>query len=191
MVFCVADALDRAADAALFVRLATALGKFWICKRAPQHINEAQECLGGLGYIEDNILPRLYREAPVNSIWEGSGNVQCLDVQRTLQKDPETLVVFRGFLHARRGQHARFDVLLREFDKLNVSSATEPLHARSHTAHMALLLQARLMLEFAPENVADTFIDSRFNPATLTYGGLRNPAPFEWLLQRFELPGGK
>ncbi|KEZ72441.1 acyl-CoA dehydrogenase, partial [Pseudomonas syringae pv. syringae FF5] len=74
-----------------FVRLVTAVGKYWICKRAPAMINEAAECLGGAGYVEDSILPRLYREAPVNSTWEGSGNVQCLDVLRTLSKEPGAL----------------------------------------------------------------------------------------------------
>ncbi|MEE3159125.1 MAG: acyl-CoA dehydrogenase family protein, partial [Pseudomonadota bacterium] len=74
-----------------FARLVTAIGKYWICKRAPGMINEAQECLGGAGYVEETILPRLYREAPVNSIWEGSGNVQCLDVLRALSKEPGVL----------------------------------------------------------------------------------------------------
>ncbi len=88
-------ALDHAADAheSTFARLVTAVGKYWICKRAPAMINEAQECLGGAGYVEETILPRLYREAPVNSIWEGSGNVQCLDVLRALSKEPGVLEV--------------------------------------------------------------------------------------------------
>ena len=75
------SALDRAHDEQeeKFARLVTAVGKYWICKRAPAMINEASECMGGAGYVEETILPRLYREAPVNSIWEGSGNVQCLD----------------------------------------------------------------------------------------------------------------
>ncbi|MCA9513243.1 MAG: acyl-CoA dehydrogenase family protein, partial [Myxococcales bacterium] len=97
----VAAALDaREADPreALLVRLATALGKYWVCKRAPQHVNEAQECLGGLGYVEEHVLPRLCREAPVNSIWEGSGNVQCLDVLRAIAREPETLGVLRDEL---------------------------------------------------------------------------------------------
>lgn len=83
-------ALDRAHDEQeeKFARLVTAVGKYWICKRAPAMINEASECMGGAGYVEETILPRLYREAPVNSIWEGSGNVQCLDVLRALSKEP-------------------------------------------------------------------------------------------------------
>ena len=87
----VARAVDAAphdpAEAA-FARIATAIGKYWLCKRAPAFVNEAQECLGGAGYVEESILPRLYRQAPLNSIWEGSGNIQCLDVLRALSREP-------------------------------------------------------------------------------------------------------
>ena len=84
------DATPRDPREAAFARIATAIGKYWICKRAPAFVNEAQECLGGAGYIEESILPRLYREAPLNSIWEGCGNIQCLDVLRALSREPET-----------------------------------------------------------------------------------------------------
>src|SRR5690606_34132521 len=83
------DAAPRDPAEAAFARLATAVGKYWICKRAPAFVNEAQEYLGGAGYVEESILPRLYRQAPLNSIWEGSGNIQCLDVLRALQREPE------------------------------------------------------------------------------------------------------
>ena len=88
-----ARALDHPQDEQeeKFARLTTAIGKYWICKRAPAMINEAQECLGGAGYVEDSLLPRLYREAPLNSIWEGAGNVQCLDVLRALSREPGVL----------------------------------------------------------------------------------------------------
>ncbi len=82
------DAWPRDPHEAALARIGTAIGKYWVCKRTPAYINEAQECLGGIGYVEENILPRLYRQAPLNSIWEGSGNVQCLDVLRALQKEP-------------------------------------------------------------------------------------------------------
>src|SRR4029453_13326595 len=84
------DAAERDPREAAFARIATAIGKYWICKRAPAFVNEAQECLGGNGYVEESLLPRLYRQAPLNSIWEGSGNIQCLDVLRALSKEPET-----------------------------------------------------------------------------------------------------
>src|SRR3546814_3021954 len=88
-------ALDHLSDEheAKFARVVTGVGKYWIGKRAPAMINEAAECMGGAGYVEDSILPRLYREAPVNSTWEGSGNVQCLDVLRALSKEPGVLEV--------------------------------------------------------------------------------------------------
>src|SRR5699024_2492824 len=83
------DAAERGDDTEkLFARLATPIGKYWICRRTPGQVNEAQECLGGNGYIEESILARLARQAPVNSIWEGPGNVQCLDLLRALQRSP-------------------------------------------------------------------------------------------------------
>src|SRR5699024_3051486 len=93
----------------LLARLATPVGKYWICKRAPTLVNEAQECLGGNGYIEESILPRLYRQAPVNSIWEGSGNVQCLDMLRAARRHPEALDALDAELDLARGLNADFD----------------------------------------------------------------------------------
>src|SRR3546814_2891789 len=84
------DACSRDPREAAFGRLATAVVKYWVCKRAPAFVNEAQECLGGAGYVEETMLARLYREAPLNSIWEGCGNIQCLDVLRALRREPET-----------------------------------------------------------------------------------------------------
>ena len=86
-------------------RLATAVAKYWVCKRGPAQVNEALECLGGNGYVEECILPRLYREAPLNSIWEGSGNVICLDVLRAMNKEPEAVrsLLERNPFGARRG----------------------------------------------------------------------------------------
>jgi len=92
----IARALDNRSDTHedLLIRLGTALGKYWICKRVPQHAYEAMECIGGSGVMEDSPMPRLYREAPVNAIWEGSGNVQCLDVLRAMRRTPETLEAY-------------------------------------------------------------------------------------------------
>src|SRR5699024_829692 len=93
----------------LLARIATPVGKYWICKRTPALANEAQECLGGNGYIEESILPRLYRQAPVNSIWEGSGNVQCLDVLRAATRKPETLDALYAEFDRAHGLNADFD----------------------------------------------------------------------------------
>ena len=111
----IARAVDRAAvDAseAALARLGTALGKYWLCKRAPAFVNEAQECLGGAGYVEESMLPRLYRQAPLNSIWEGSGNIQCLDVLRALAREPETLAALRAELAAVADRDARYAAAL-------------------------------------------------------------------------------
>ncbi|MGO4779938.1 acyl-CoA dehydrogenase family protein, partial [Lysobacter sp. 2RAB21] len=99
---------------AAFARIATAIGKFWICKRAPAFVNEAQECLGGAGYVEESILPRLYRQAPLNSIWEGSGNIQCLDVLRALAREPEAGRALLAELERARGRHDALDARIDE-----------------------------------------------------------------------------
>ncbi len=101
-----ADAGEDSSDAQLFKRLATAVGKYWTCKRAPNHAFESLECLGGAGYVEESGMPRLYREAPLASIWEGSGNVMSLDVLRALTRSPRSLEVFlaRGRAGERRGR---------------------------------------------------------------------------------------
>jgi len=179
------DAAERDAGQAAFARLATALGKYWICKRAPAHINECQECLGGLGYVEDSILPRLYREAPVNSIWEGSGNVQCLDLLRALERSPEAAEALLATLGASRGRHRHYDQAL---DQALAPGTVEPFAARRHAERLALLLQAHLLLEHAPEAVAVAFIDTRLAGGGLAYGNLRDPAAVDWLLGRIVLP---
>src|SRR5690554_5866656 len=103
------DASPRDEQEAAFARITTAIGKYLICKRGPLVTNEAQECLGGLGYVEENILPRLYRQAPLNSIWEGSGNVQCLDVLRALRREPETRDALFAELTAARSLNSDYD----------------------------------------------------------------------------------
>ena len=103
----VARALDAGEPA--LVRLATALGKYWICKRVPQFAYEAMECVGGSGVMENSPMPRLYREGPVNAIWEGSGNVQCLDVIRAVRKSPETLEACFAEAAAVRGESTALD----------------------------------------------------------------------------------
>ncbi len=190
LVFRVAAALDaggRDQEDAHLVRLATALGKYWICKRAPGHVNEAQECLGGLGYVEENVLPRLYREAPVNSIWEGSGNVQCLDMMRAVDRSPDVLQTFLAVLAEVRGRHREFDAALDALEA-ELAEPADPFTARIRAERMAVMLQARLLLEHVPEAVADAFLRTRLAPATLAYGGLRDPSVADWLLGRIEVP---
>src|SRR5690606_11933700 len=112
------DAAPRDAAQAAFARIATAIGEFWICKRAPGFVNEAQECLGGAGYVEESLLPRLYRQAPLNSIWEGSGNIQCLDVLRALAREPETGAALLSFLDSAGGRDDAYDAGLERVRRL-------------------------------------------------------------------------
>lgn len=167
------QALDHPHDPqqAKFLRLVTAVGKYWICKRAPAMINEAAECMGGAGYVEDSILPRLYREAPVNSTWEGSGNVQCLDVLRALSKEPgvlDALFMELGDGHGDRrlAQHiAQLKTAFKDTDDIQY-------RARQLTEDIVLGLQATLLLQAGNSDVSDAFIASRLHGSARTYGAL-------------------
>ncbi|PVZ15672.1 MULTISPECIES: acyl-CoA dehydrogenase family protein [unclassified Pseudomonas] len=176
-----AQALDR--GEAAFVRLVTAVGKYWICKRAPAMINEAAECLGGAGYIEDSILPRLYREAPVNSVWEGSGNVQCLDVLRALEREPGVL----DSLFAELGDGHGSRLLAEAITQLKSDLAdTDQGHyrARQLTESIALALQAKLLLEHGDSDVSDAFIASRLGAAHRAFGTLPRGVAVQALVAR-------
>jgi len=153
-----------------FVRLAVAVAKFWTCKRAPSHIAEALECLGGNGYVEECPMPRLYREAPVNSIWEGSGNVIALDALRTVAKEPESLERVRAEILLARDP--RLDALVASVPKDIVETA-----GRRFVERLALGLQASLLLRFSPPAVADAFCASRLESnAGHTFGALPSTA---------------
>jgi putative acyl-CoA dehydrogenase len=146
-----------------FARLATAIAKYWVCKRAPVMIAEALECLGGNGYVEESILPRLYREAPVNSIWEGTGNVVCLDVLRALAREPDSLEALLAELQGARGADLRLDGrLVRLTNALADQSNHEP-QARQLVEQLALALQASILVRHAPAAVADAFCASRLS----------------------------
>jgi putative acyl-CoA dehydrogenase len=186
----VAHAIDLQddADERAFLRLATALGKYWICKRTPQHVNEAQECLGGLGYIEEHVMARLYREAPVNSIWEGSGNVQCVDLLRAIGRAPETVDVLLDELNGAMGGHPSFDAAATGLAADLKHGERDPFEARLLAERMAVLLQASLLIRHAGDSIADAFVASRLGPRSLTYGGLTDRKAVADLLERIELP---
>ncbi|MDP3845278.1 MAG: acyl-CoA dehydrogenase family protein [Pseudomonas sp.] len=154
-----------------FTRLVTAIGKYWICKRAPAMINEAAECMGGAGYVEDSILPRLYREAPVNSTWEGSGNVQCLDVLRALSKEPGVLEVLFNELGDGHGD-ARLQAQIRTLKRAFADQDDIQYRARQLTEDVAIALQAKLLLEAGNSTVSDGFIASRLEHGGRVYGTL-------------------
>ena len=172
LVMRLAGAFDRGGDDAAersFARLATAAAKFWTNKRAPAHIAEAMECLGGGGYVEESVLPLLYREAPVNGIWEGSGNIMCLDVLRALERDPDSLEAVRAELHRAAGAHPALDAALRRLERSLAAPA--PALARGLTAQLALCLQASLLLRQGPPAVADGFCETRLAGAAARVHG--------------------
>ena len=158
-----AGAFDRAADPveAHFRRIGLAIGKYWTCQRAIAVVAEALECHGGNGYVEESILPRLYREAPLNSIWEGSGNVNALDVLRAMLREPETIAAYLAEVEAARGMDARLD---RGIDRLNQSLANpDQLESRARrlVEQMAILLQGSLLVRHGDPAVAELFCASR------------------------------
>ncbi len=154
---------DGAADPreTLLGRILTPAGKYWLCKRGPAFGAEAMEVMGGNGYVEDGPLARLYREFPVNSIWEGSGNVMCLDVLRAFSKGPEVRDALAAELALASGRDARFDAYCaRLLDGLATLAADE-FGARRLAEHLVVAVQAGLLLRHAPACVADAFVASR------------------------------
>jgi putative acyl-CoA dehydrogenase len=172
-------------DAQLFKRVATAVGKYWACKRAPNHAFEAMECLGGNGYVEDSGMPRLYREAPLTSIWEGSGNVISLDVLRALSRSPRSLEVFLAELEPARGADARLDAHVERLKSQFADPATLESRARRVVESMALALEGSLLVQSAPPAVADAFCASRLGgDGGLEYGTLPAGSDFETIIER-------
>ncbi len=146
-----------------FARLATAITKYWICKRTPMQVVEALECLGGNGYAEESGLPRIYREAPLNGIWEGSGNVMCLDVLRAIGRDPNGTEQFFDELALAGGSDARFDLYLERMrDGLNDVDGIE-LRARRFVERLAILFQASLLMRHGDSAVAEAYLATRID----------------------------
>jgi putative acyl-CoA dehydrogenase len=144
-------------------RLLTPIVKYWTCKRAPQHAAEALECLGGAGYVEESDLPRLFRQSPLNGVWEGSGNVICLDVLRAIARDPSTLDAYWDEVGVAAGADRRLDERVRElrkeFDDLDAIES----RARRLVEQFAVVFQGSLLVRFAPAAVADAFCAARLN----------------------------
>lgn len=144
-----------------FRRLGVAVGKFWITKRQPAHAAEALECLGGNGYVEESGMPRLFRDSPLNSIWEGSGNVAALDVLRAMARSPESVEAFLTELHAAAGADDHYDAALKRLEQTLGDVDEMQYRARSVVESMALTLQASVLLRHAPTPVAEAFTASR------------------------------
>ncbi|CCH77618.1 Protein aidB [Nostocoides japonicum T1-X7] len=160
-----AGATDRAVRGdtheADFRRVAVAVSKYWVCKRAPVHAAEALECLGGNGYVEDSGMPRIYREAPLSSIWEGSGNVAVLDTLRAIARQPHTVEAFFTEVSLAEGADSRLDdAVARVRKELSDLDAIE-YRARRVVEQLALVLQGSLLVRHAPAGVADAFCASR------------------------------
>jgi putative acyl-CoA dehydrogenase len=159
-------------------RLGTAVGKYWVCKRGPATVAEALECLGGNGYVEDSGMPRLYREAPLNSIWEGSGNVNVLDVLRAVGRDAASVDGFLAELDLAAGGDARLDAhvgaLRTDLAGLPTALATGTPDvqrgARGLVERMAVALQGALLVRHAPAEVADLFCATRLGGGGWAFG---------------------
>ena len=163
MTMRVGHALDNLDDEHenLFARIATAVGKYWICKRAPHFTYEAMECIGGVGYVEDNVLPRHYREAPVNAIWEGSGNVQCLDVLRAMAKEPAVVDAFMNELKRAAGQYPAYDQYLVELQDEFADMSTLEYRSRTVVDKLAMALQASVLIQKGEKDIAAAYVGSR------------------------------
>jgi putative acyl-CoA dehydrogenase len=159
------DAAERGdRQEAALARVLTALGKYWVCKRATPFVNEAQECLGGIGYCEDTLLPRLLRQAPLNSIWEGSGNIQCLDLLRALKREPACREALFAELALARGADKHLDAevarLSTELDEAGNDPDAQEARARWLAERLAIAFQASILLR-GDQEVAAAFCASR------------------------------
>jgi len=172
LAFRIARSFDEAASsasAALFQRIATPIGKYWVNKRAVNFVYEAMECHGGGGYIEESVMPRVYRQSPLNSIWEGSGNVICLDVLRALAREPETAEALMTELEQARGGNQALDEAI-AFLKSSLAKPIAEESARYLVERAALALQASLLVQTAPSAVADAFCVLRLASQSHCYG---------------------
>jgi putative acyl-CoA dehydrogenase len=165
-----AAAVDRRSDPheAALRRIALPLAKFWVCKRTPMMTAEALECLGGNGYVEESVMPLLYRESPLNSVWEGSGNVNALDVLRALSREPETVTAWIEEVGLAQGADPRLDRAIQTTLETLADTGAAEGQARRLAGQMAACLQGSLLVRFAPAEVADAFCASRLGAA---YGG--------------------
>lgn len=188
LAFRVARAFDeknKDRKAALFARIATPIAKFWVNKRVVNVVYEAMECLGGVGYMEDRVIARLYRQAPVNSIWEGSGNIICLDTLRAMQREPEGGEVLRAELMKARGVNTHYDRTLDAFSDWFALERLEECFARHFVELTAQLMQACLLIRYAPAFVSDTFCATRLGAnGRQVYGTLPNNADLRAIIAR-------
>jgi Raf kinase inhibitor-like YbhB/YbcL family protein len=182
-----ASAYDKDDESEQLLRRAlTPAAKFWICKRGAHFAQEAMEAIGGNGYVEESILPRIYREMPLNSIWEGAGNVMCLDVLRALSRSPDVGEAVLTELDAARGSHAALDRFAASLATRMVPGATDEAGARRLTQDIALGVQASVLARAAPGLVFEAFVSSRLaSPCNGgAFGMLPTDGPLDQLIER-------
>ncbi|GHD54779.1 hypothetical protein GCM10017083_32930 [Thalassobaculum fulvum] len=188
-----AATLDREATdegERLLGRIATPMAKYWACKRAPAVVTEALECHGGNGFIEDHLMARLYREAPLNGIWEGTGSVICLDVVRAIRREPATVDAFLDVLRADRGADPLLDREADALAELLPRLAADETPARHVVERMAHAFQAALMIAQAPAEVAAAFCATRLGEGWRGhFGGGAADLPVHAIVDRARLAG--
>jgi putative acyl-CoA dehydrogenase len=178
-----AGGYDRSESA--FTRIATAIGKYWVCKRVPAFAHEALECFGGLGYIEDAPMARLFRESPLNGIWEGSGNVICLDVLRAAGRDPESVAALLAEIELGAAGDERVRRALVDLEAELADTSQLELRARRIVERAALALQGSLLVRHAPASVADAFCATRLaGDGGRAFGTLPPAADIDAILAR-------
>jgi len=185
--------LDRAkADPheAAFMRLATPIAKYWVCKRQPGFVYEALECHGGAGYVEEGPMPRLFRQSPLNAIWEGSGNVIALDILRALSREPESLKAVRAELETAQGFNDHYDRHCATLDAFSEPGALHEGSARAFAQAMALALQAAALKQAAPDFVFNGFCAQRLgqNRRGYLYGDVETGVDQDAIITR-AMPG--
>lgn len=164
------DLMETSEHERLLARVSTPAAKFFNCSRAPAIANEALQCHGGNGFIEENPMARVYREAPLNSVWEGTANMMCMDVRRAMIKDPRTIDALFDELKPLGGQDDRFDALVRHTERLVHEAVSDEFLARPMTEAVARVLQASEMMRYSPKEVADAFMTTRFPSVSGAWG---------------------
>lgn len=178
------DLADSDETESLLQRILTPVIKYWTCKRAPQFLAEALECTGGNGFVEESPMPRLYRQGPVNGVWEGSGNVICLDVLRAIDREPTTLEAFLGEVSKSKGGNSILDAATVDLVATLRGGIDLELRARRIVENMAKVFQASLMVRHSPSRVSDAFCSSRLgSDASTTLGTLDTPGNFSDILE--------
>ena len=179
-----ASADSSTAEAArLFSRIATPVAKYWLNKRVPELVYEAMECHGGAGYIEEGVMPRIYRQAPLNSIWEGSGNVICLDVLRALGREPASMEAVMAELGAAAGADERYDAFFASVVN-RFAKPIEQRDARALCESLGVALQASLLLRHGPPAIADAFCAGRLSNEGRCYGTLPRGVDVDAIIAR-------